>query len=108
MRASGGLMIKVKYFGKLRELLGVKEEEYDAENLSLADLLIKHIPSRHPEIAEEWRATVFITVGDNIVMSEDGTPILRYHILVNGLSRNLTYMLKDNDEVAILPPVGGG
>ena len=103
------IRIKVKYFGRLRELLGVKEEEYSVENLSLADLLIRHIPNRHPEIAEEWKKTVFVTVGDNIAMSEDGTPILKhYFILVNGLSRNLTYTLKDGDEIAILPPVGGG
>jgi molybdopterin converting factor small subunit len=103
------MMIKVKYFGRLRELLGVKEEEYSVENLSLADLLIKHIPNRHPEIAEEWKKIVFVTVGDDIAMSEDGTPILKYYsILVNGLSRNLTYILRNNDEVAILPPVGGG
>jgi molybdopterin converting factor small subunit len=103
------MMVKVKYFGRLRELLGVKEEEYSVENLSLTDLLIKYIPSRHPEIAEEWKKIVFVTVGDDIVMSEDGTPILKYYsILVNGLSRNLTYILRNNDEVAILPPVGGG
>jgi molybdopterin converting factor small subunit len=100
--------VKVKYFGRLYELLGVREEEYDVENLTLADLLIKHIPSRHPEISKELKGTVSITVRDEIAMNRD-TPMLKnYFILVNGLHQNLTYMLRNGDEVVILPSVEGG
>jgi len=101
--------VRVKYFGRLRELLGVKEEDYDVEDSTLADLLLKHIPSRHPEAANEWRKTVFVTVRDDVAMGRDGMPILKNHfILVGGRSPDLTYRLRDGDEVAILPPVGGG
>lgn len=101
--------VRVKYFGRLRELLGVKEEDYDVEGSTLADLLLKHIPSRHPEAADEWRETVFVTVRGEVAMSRDGVPILKNHfILVGGRSLDLTYRLRDGDEVAILPPVGGG
>jgi len=100
--------VKVKYFGKLRELLGVREEEYDVENSTLADLLIKHIPSRHPEAAKELRETIFTTVKDEVAMNRDTLMLKNYFILVNGLHQNLTYMLKDGDEVVILPSVEGG
>jgi len=100
--------VRVKYFGGLRELLGVREEEYDVENSTLADLLIKHIPSRHPEAAKELRETIFTTVRSGVAMNRD-TPILKnYFILVNGLNQNLTYVLKDGDKVVILPSVEGG
>jgi molybdopterin converting factor small subunit len=100
--------VKVKYFGGLYELLGIREEEYDVENSTLADLLIKHIPSRHPEAAKELRETIFTTVRSDVAMNRD-TPMLKnYFILVNGLHQNPTYMLKNGDEVVILPSVEGG
>jgi molybdopterin converting factor small subunit len=37
--------VKIKYFGRLRELLDIREEEYEVKNSSLADLLIKYIPT---------------------------------------------------------------
>jgi molybdopterin converting factor small subunit len=44
-------MAKVKYFGRLRELLGVREEEYEVRNSSLADLLIiYYILNRHSKL----------------------------------------------------------
>jgi molybdopterin converting factor small subunit len=100
--------VKVKYFGRLYELLGVREEKYDVENSTLADLLMKHIPNRHPETAKELRGTISLTVGGEVAMDKD-TPMLKnYLILVNGLHQNLTYVLKDDDEVVILPSVEGG
>ncbi|MBS7624665.1 MAG: MoaD/ThiS family protein [Candidatus Bathyarchaeia archaeon] len=101
--------VKVKYFGRLRELLGVKEEEYEVGETTLADLLLKHIPERHGEVAEEWKQSVFMTIRGEVAVNRDGTPILRnYYVLVGGKSPEITYRLKDGDEVAILPPVGGG
>jgi len=101
--------VKVKYYGRLRELLGVKEEEYEVEDATLADLLLKHIPSRHSEVAEEWKETIFTTIGGEIAVNQDGMPVLKNHfILVGGRSPEITYKIRDGDEVAILPPVGGG
>jgi molybdopterin converting factor small subunit len=100
--------VKIKYFGRLYEILSIREEEYDVENSTLADLLMKHIPSRHPETAKELREAIFTTVRGEVAMDRD-TPILKnYLILVNGLHQNLTYVLKDGDEVVILPSVEGG
>jgi MoaD family protein len=100
--------VKIKYFGRLYEVLGIREEEYDVENSTLADLLIKHIPNRHPEISKELKEAISVTVRSEAAMNRD-TPILKnYLILVNGLNQNLTYTLKDGDEIVILPTVEGG
>ena len=100
--------VKVKYFSGLYELLGVREEEYDVENSTLADLLMKHIPNRHPETAKELREAISLTVRSEVTMNRDTAMLKNYFILVNGLHQNLTYMLKDSDEVVILPSVEGG
>ncbi|MEM1606999.1 MAG: MoaD family protein [Candidatus Bathyarchaeia archaeon] len=101
--------VKVKYFGRLRELMGIKEEEYEVEDATLADLLLNHIPNRHSEVADEWRQSIFITIKGEVAVSRDGVPALKnYFVLIGGRSPEITYKLKDGDEVAILPPVGGG
>ncbi|MEM3715564.1 MAG: MoaD family protein [Candidatus Bathyarchaeia archaeon] len=101
--------VKVKYFGRLRELMGIKEEEYEVEDATLADLLLNHIPNRHSEVADEWRQSIFITIKGEVAVSRDGAPALKnYFVLIGGRSPEITYKLKDGDEVAILPPVGGG
>lgn len=101
--------VRVKYFGELHDLLGIREEEYDVEDATVAELLLKYIPNRHATVADRWRETVFATVRGEVAINKDGMPILRNHfILVGGKSTELNYRLKDGDEIAILPPVGGG
>lgn len=102
--------IRIKYFGRIRELIGVREEEYDVDDASLADLLLKYIPIRHSIVAGEWKKTIFMTNMGEIIFDKDGNPVLRdnYLVLVNGRNCGVTYRLRDGDEVAILPPVGGG
>ncbi|MEM2607418.1 MAG: MoaD family protein [Candidatus Bathyarchaeia archaeon] len=99
--------VRVKYFGRVRELFSVKEEEYEVEDSSLEDLLLKHIPSRHERTAREWRKIMFPAEGGT---SKIGSSTLggNYLIFVNGEPRDIKYKLKDGDIVAILPPVGGG
>lgn len=114
--------VKVRYFALLRELLdNTREEEYDVKDeTTLTDLLLKHIPERHKNASRSWKERIFETEKDRIKLNKDGTPSLKgyYLILINGrsycsVSENgedpgLMYKLKDGDEVAILPPVGGG
>ena len=114
--------VKVRYFALLRELLdNTKEEEYEVKDgTMLMDLLLKHIPKRHRKVSRSWKERIFETERDGIKVDKDGTPSLRgYHlILINGrpyrsISEDgrqlgLRYKLKDEDEIAILPPVGGG
>jgi MoaD family protein len=114
--------IKVRYFALLRELLGdTKEEEYEImDGTTLLDLLLGEIGKRHPKSASQWKEHVFQTEEGEVALDRDGIPSLRgyYLILVNGKSylsisedgrqHGLGYKLRDGDEIAILPPVGGG
>jgi len=102
--------VRTRYFGKIRELLGVKMEEYDIkEGTTLADLLLTYIPERHKKESKVWREMIFRTVKGEMLLNKDGTPVLRnYLILVDGKKSSLTQKLKEGNEVAVLPPFGGG
>ena len=114
--------IKVRYFALLRELLGdIKEEEYEVKDgTTLTDLLLENIAERHPKSSSQWKEHIFQTEKGKITFDKDGAPSLKgyYLILINGRSyrsifedgrqADLRYKLKDGDEIAILPPVGGG
>jgi molybdopterin converting factor small subunit len=114
--------VKVRYFALLRELLdNTKEEEYKVKDgTMLKDLLLDYIPRRHSNASKRWKARIFETERGRIKLDKDGTPSLKgyYLILINGRSYRsiledgrhpgLRYKLKDEDEIAILPPVGGG
>lgn len=100
------MKVKVRYFGRVRELFGIKEEEYEIKDTSLEDLLFKYIPDRHERVAREWK---------NILSADEGPgktsgQLFRggYIVFVNGEARDMKYRLRDGDVVAILPPVGGG
>ena len=114
--------VKVRYFASLRELLGnTREEEYEVrDGTMLMELLLEYIPERHRNASRSWKERIFETEKDGIKFDKEGTPSLSgyYLILINGRSYlsisederhpGLRYTLKDGDEIAILPPVGGG
>jgi molybdopterin converting factor small subunit len=114
--------VKIRYFASLRELLSnTREEEYTVKDgTMLMDLLLKRIPERHRKASRSWKERIFETEGDGIRFDKNGTPSLGgyYLILINGRSYRLVsedgrhpglkYKLKNGDEIAILPPVGGG
>jgi molybdopterin converting factor small subunit len=103
-------VIYIRYFGKLRELLGVKKEEYNVEEeTTLADLLVSHVPERHSTVSKTWAETLFRTVRGEMAQNRNGTPVLGdYLVTLNGKSVILGERLKEGDEVAIMPPFGGG
>jgi MoaD family protein len=103
-------IVKVRYFGKLRELLDVKNEEYVVEKgTTLTDLLVTYIPKRHSKVSKTWFETIFRTIKGEIAQNKSGIPVLgNYLVLVNGKSAELKEKLKEGDEVAIMPPFGGG
>ncbi|HIE13710.1 TPA: hypothetical protein EYP70_00385 [Candidatus Bathyarchaeota archaeon] len=113
-------MVKVRYLGGLRDLMGRKEEFYKVkEGTTLVDLLLHYIPERHKSISKVWKEGIFRTRDGQIMFDERGLPIIaNYVILINGLSYRwfiehkkrpgLKYKLKDNDKISIIPPMGGG
>jgi molybdopterin converting factor small subunit len=104
------LLVKVKYFGKLRELLGVKREQYTLrEGEQIKDLLLNYIPQKHKISSKCWIKTIFKTLNGDLLLDSKGMPILKgLLVLIEGKSHNLVDKLKDLDEVALLPPFGGG
>jgi molybdopterin converting factor small subunit len=104
------LFVKVKYFGKIRELLGVKSEEYKfKEGEQIKDLLLTYIPRKHKISSKCWIEDIFKTANGKIIFDGDGMPILKgLLILIEGKSYSLIDKLKDLDEVVLLPPFGGG
>ncbi len=102
--------IRVRYFGELREILGVKEEEYEVtKGTTLADFILGHVPERHKAASENWKKALFRMVRGEIATNKDGTPVLgKYLILIRGRTSSLRYGLRDGDEIAVLPPSGGG
>jgi len=91
--------VKLTYFAGIAELTGVKEEEIEVRNgTTLADLLSKILPSRHPELKEFLKEAI-----------SSG----RYLVVVNGrsytsLPGGLGYKLRNGDMISVFPPLGGG
>ncbi len=95
------MKIKVRYFTTLRELARTLEEEIEMENgATLGDLLEK--------IVLKYGEAAFNYLYDRKSGAVD--PSIQF--LINGVSmRNLQGVrteLKDENVVAIVPPIGGG
>jgi molybdopterin converting factor small subunit len=83
------MAIKVRYFARVRDLMGASEEVVEAAGLNDAAALVEHLASRGPEGAEALRH-----------------PSIR--VEVNGVIGPRTVPIADGDEVALLPPFSGG
>lgn len=82
-------MIKVRYFGSLKEILGVTEEQVAWQEGTTDDLLIQL-----RERGAQWSEA----------LSKDNV----FRLVVNQQIIYQPVMLQQEDEVAILPPVTGG
>jgi molybdopterin synthase sulfur carrier subunit len=88
----------VKFFATVREITGVKSIEVEAENITdLLHLLVQTYGNKFKD-----------------AVLDDSTGELKqfYSCMVNGkrieLLNGYDTILKDNDAVALFPPVGGG
>ncbi len=94
------LKITVKFFTTLREITGKKEEQIEFSRAPTVDLLLKQLSKKYGKEFNDY------------IYDELGNVHGHLHFLVNG--KNITALhdlktrLKDDDQVAILPPVGGG
>ncbi|WP_027418074.1 MoaD/ThiS family protein [Crocinitomix catalasitica] len=79
------MMYKVKYFGRIAELIGSSEENFEGENIiTIADFQNKLI-EKYDLLANE-----------------------KFSIAVDMKIMELTTFLNDANEIAILPPFAGG
>ena len=82
-------MIRIRYFGLLKELTGIGDEEFSVEGIS-SDELLQHLRARGGQWAEAL------------------SPQNVFRLVVNQQVIYQSVTLKAGDEVAILPPVTGG
>ncbi len=86
-------MVRVKLFANFREAAGVREMEVEASNVGeLLEKLTKMFPKLE------------------MLFYEKGVLRDYVNVMVNGrnIRGELSYPLKDDDEVAVFPPVSGG
>ena len=92
--------VKVKFFTTLREIVGRKEELIALSDSITLEALLKQLAKTHGDDFEDY------------VYDGQGKVRGYLQLLING--RNLSTnqrkktTLREGDEVAILPPVGGG
>ncbi len=94
------IKVTVRFFTTLREITGKKEESLELLKPISVDALLRQLSKKY---GKEFDDYMFDELGD-----------VRGHlqVLINGKSvstmQDLKTELKDADQVAILPPVGGG
>jgi len=94
------IKVVVRFFTTLREITGKKEESLELLKPISVDALLRQLSKKY---GKEFDDYMFDELGD-----------VRGHlqVLINGRSvsimQGLKTELKDADQVAILPPVGGG
>jgi len=94
------IRVKVKFFTTLREIVGKKEEQIELSRSVTVEALLRQLSKTYGREFEDY---VYDELGN-----------LRGHLqfLVNGKSitalQGLKTKLREGDQLAILPPVGGG
>lgn len=81
--------ITVLFFARGRELSGISEAHIDVHNTPDTAHLIKHLLSTYPRLAEIMASTV-------LSLNQEY------------LDPDRVVLLKDGDEVGVIPPVSGG
>ena len=94
------IKVTVRFFTTLREITGKKEESLELSKPIAVDDFLRQLSKKY---GKEFDDYMFDEIGD-----------VQGHlqVLINGRSvstmQGLKTQLKDADQVAILPPVGGG
>jgi molybdopterin synthase sulfur carrier subunit len=94
------ISIKIKFFTTLREIVGKKDEQIQLSESTTLEVLLKQLSKKYGEDFEDY------------VYDELGKVRGHLQFLINGKSastaQGLKTKLREDDEIAILPPVGGG
>ena len=93
------MRVRTRYFAMLREVTGIREEEFNVpEDLTLIDF-IKYIAERY----ERLKKILFDECGElrrGFAVAHNTVTVPRGEIRLR--------RIRDGDEVVILPPIGGG
>ena len=81
------MTVRVLAFARLRELLGFGERAVGVPDGATVEALWSQLASQEPQLADLRASTRFAR---------------------NGALANTSTLLRDGDEIALLPPVGGG
>ena len=92
----GTVRVKVRYFSFFKNIAGKADENIDLKEPSVGGLL-KLLEKRYPSKS-----------GDTVFGQKSDNGRMEFMIIVNGKMANLEHRLKDNDEVSLLQPMGGG
>ncbi len=84
------ISLKLKYFARYREALGLSEENLEVEQTCLVTDVIKLLADRNGK----WKE----------IFSQNGKLL----VAVNHELVSIQYSLQDGDELAFYPPVSGG
>lgn len=94
------ISVRVKFFTTLREMVGKKEEHMQLSDPATLEALLEQLSKKYGEAFEAY------------VYDEEGKMRGQLQVLVNGKSVSgeprMKTKLHEGDEIAILPPVGGG
>ncbi len=94
------ISVKIKFFTTLREIVGKKEEQIQLPTPAYLETLLEQLSKEHGKD--------FV----NYVYDETGKMRSHLQVLINGKSasteKGMKTPLNEGDEIAILPPVGGG
>ena len=94
------MKVTVKFFTTLREIVGKPQEQIELSEAVTVNGLIRQLGEKYGEKFTRY------------VYDEKGRVRGHLHLLINGKSittqQGLKTKLKENDILAILPPVGGG
>lgn len=96
----GSVEVKVKFFTTLREIVGKKEEQIELSRSVTVEALLRQLSKTYGKEFEDY------------VYDELGNVRGHLQFLVNGNSvtalQGFKTKLREGDQLAILPPVGGG
>lgn len=81
------MITRVLYFGIVRERLGTAQEVYELDTGSTVRDLVQLVEARHGALARG---------------------VAKIRLAVNSEYVDSGWVLSDNDEVAVIPPVSGG
>jgi len=99
-KASIRVKVKVKFFTTLREIAGKKEDQIELSRSVTVEALLRQLAKKYGKEFEDY------------IYDELGNIHGHLQFLVNGKSitalQGLKTKLREGDQVAILPPVGGG